>query len=65
MTRMPGSCSSPLHLRAGTKHIIDFEMAQHTTAFLQFRFQRPAGGGSIMKVLYAERYESEPESVPE
>ncbi|KAL2850179.1 hypothetical protein BJY01DRAFT_261838 [Aspergillus pseudoustus] len=35
-----------------------------TTAFLRFRFQRPASSGSLLKVTYSEAYESEPESVP-
>jgi hypothetical protein len=55
---------SSLHLPASTKHTVDLEVEHHTTAFLRFRFQRPATGGSVLKVTYSESYESEPEAVP-
>ena len=51
------SCPSPITLRAGTRHRIDLEVANHATAFLRLRFQRPTSAGSVLTVTYSESYE--------
>ncbi|KAI9036015.1 putative rhamnosidase B [Aspergillus affinis] len=55
---------SGLLLPAGTKHQVDVEMPTHMTAFLRIRFKRPVTNDSVLRIVYSEWYEAEPESTP-
>ncbi|CAK7218405.1 hypothetical protein SBRCBS47491_003498 [Sporothrix bragantina] len=51
-----------LRLPPGSRHRFELEIAAHTTAFLGARFLRPRdGGGSSIRLTYAESYEDEPD----
>ncbi|CAI6342571.1 unnamed protein product [Periconia digitata] len=54
----------PTVLAPGSKHQIDLEMTYHTTAFIRYRFARPASSGGTLKIVYSEAYEEEPTLVP-
>ncbi|KAM0440031.1 hypothetical protein ACHAPT_001133 [Fusarium lateritium] len=53
----------PLVLAPGTRHQIDLEVPFLLTAFIRFRFKRPATAGSIVDVTYSESYEDAPKRV--
>ncbi|SPO00781.1 related to rhamnosidase B [Cephalotrichum gorgonifer] len=53
-----------IRLTPHTTHEFDLEVPHHTTAFVYFRFTRPAGGGGTFRVRYAEAYEDTPALVP-
>lgn len=54
----------PIRLRAGSSHHLELECSHHITAWLTFRFNRPAIAGSKLHITYSECYEDEPEQVP-
>lgn len=56
--------TEPLVLARGTHHQIDLEVPYLLTAFIRFRFKRPAIAGSTVEVIYSESYEEEPKRVP-
>ncbi|KAL0929367.1 uncharacterized protein CTRU02_215723 [Colletotrichum truncatum] len=56
--------SCPLTLPVGSSHVIDVEMAQHTTALVRFRFKQPRTSTGTFHVTYSECYEEEPILVP-
>ncbi|KAJ5371742.1 hypothetical protein N7517_003748 [Penicillium concentricum] len=56
--------SEGILLPAGSRHHLELELENHTTALLYFRFKWPEHAGSMMKVTYSECYEDEPETVP-
>ncbi|KAH7147128.1 Six-hairpin glycosidase-like protein [Dactylonectria estremocensis] len=51
-------------LPAGTVHHVELEAEHHTTAYIAFRFLRPAAEGSRLFVTYSECYEDEPVQLP-
>ncbi|KAH7166576.1 Six-hairpin glycosidase-like protein [Dactylonectria macrodidyma] len=53
-----------LLLPAGTVHHIELEVEHHTTAYIAFRFLRPAADGSSLSITYSECYEDEPAYLP-
>ncbi|KAH6662236.1 Six-hairpin glycosidase-like protein [Halenospora varia] len=58
------SSTTSLRLPAGTSHHVELEAEHHITAFLDFKFERPANSGSTLKVTYSECYEDQPEQIP-
>lgn len=55
---------SGVRLAQHTTHEFDLEVPHHMTAFVCFRFARPAKGGGTLRVRYAEAYEDTPTLVP-
>ncbi|KFY74085.1 hypothetical protein V499_05867 [Pseudogymnoascus sp. VKM F-103] len=58
------STGTSLRLPAGTSHHVELEAKHHITAFLDFKFERPANSGSTLKITYPECYEDQPEQIP-
>lgn len=56
--------SEGINLPAGSRHHLELEAENHTTALLYFRFKCPAHTGSTMQVTYSECYEDVPNTVP-
>ncbi|KAJ5193385.1 hypothetical protein N7449_009527 [Penicillium cf. viridicatum] len=56
--------SEGIRLPAGSRHHLELEVKNHTTALLYFRFKCPEHAGSTMQVTYSECYEDVPDTVP-
>ncbi|KAJ5926245.1 Six-hairpin glycosidase-like protein [Penicillium verrucosum] len=56
--------SEGICLPAGSRHRLELEVENHTTALLYFRFKCPEHAGSTMQVVYSECYEDVPDIVP-